>query len=305
MGFPAWRTAIPGNRVELGATESPKDRLGGGADDGAGVTEGRSLFGGLLRLFRKAEPPCEGGLTLRVGSLTITGNFRDNNEDGLFADAANRFWLVADGMGGQSAGERASQLALELIPKKLELIDFEAGGPDDAVRVIDEAIQQANFEIMALGELDAKFHNMGTTVTFIVRVGSRVFVGGVGDSRIYRWRDDVIEQITKDHSLVQALIDAGTLTPEEALHHRYRNVLYRYLGTKEGSSATNPAQLDLKRGDRFLMCTDGVTGGINDEKIAEILAGATDPQAAAESVVRAAEAGGSKDNITSLVIFVE
>jgi protein phosphatase len=244
-------------------------------------------------------------MKFRSGCLSITGNFRENNEDNSHVDPQQRFFLVADGMGGQSAGERASSLAMEIIPKKLETLDFRKADSEQTVRLIDEAVSQANFEIMALGELDSKLHNMGTTLTFLVQAGGTCFVGGVGDSRTYLLRDGKLQLLTTDHSLTQALLDSGTLTPEEAATHRYRNVLYRYLGTKEGGTGTNPKQVVTQPGDRWLMCSDGVTGGVSDDELRSLMGQGHDPQAIAENVVRAAEAGGSKDNITCLVVFTE
>ena len=243
-------------------------------------------------------------MKFRVGHLSIVGK-RDNNEDAFFVDPSSRFFLVADGMGGQSAGERASGLATEIVPQKLGQLDFNKATPEQTVKLIDEAVSQANYEIMALGELDSKLKNMGTTLSFIVQVAGTMFVGGVGDSRVYLQRGGKLEQLTTDHSLTQALVDAGTLTPEEAANHRYRNVLYRYLGCKEGGQGTNPKQVRPQVGDKYLLCSDGVTGGADDAKLAELLAAGTDPQATAESIVQAATDGGSKDNITGVVIFVE
>lgn len=243
-------------------------------------------------------------MKLRVGWLSIVGK-RENNEDSYFVDPRYRFFLVADGMGGQSAGERASGLAMEFIPKKLEQIDFEKSSPEQTTKTIDDAVSQANYEIMALGELDPKLKNMGTTVTFVVQVGETMFVGGVGDSRVYHLHAGKLHQLTTDHSLTQALMDAGTLTAEEAVNHRYKNVLYRYLGCKDGGMGTSPRQIRPQAGDRLLICTDGVTGGADDPIIAKILSSGTDPQKTAEAIVQAATDGGSKDNITGVVIFVE
>jgi protein phosphatase len=243
-------------------------------------------------------------MKLRVGHLSIVGK-RDNNEDAYFVDAQQRFFLVADGMGGQSAGERASSLAMEIVPQKLQLMDFSKSNGDLTIKQIDDAVSQANYEIMALGELDSKLKNMGTTIAFLVQTGGVIFAGGVGDSRVYLLRNGALDQLTTDHSLTQALLDAGTLTPEEAVNHRYKNVLYRYLGCKEGGQGTNPKQLQPKVGDRFLLCTDGVTGGASDETLARLLAQNSDPQKAADAIVQAATDGGSKDNITGVVIFVD
>lgn len=240
---------------------------------------------------------------VRWGAVSITGNYRENNEDRCYADSEGRFFLVADGMGGQAAGEKASELATELIPEKLDQqIDFASDGPDQVIAAIDDAVAYANAEIMALGELDANYRNMGTTVAFLVAAGETVYVGGVGDSRGYLLRDGNFEQLTTDHSLTQALVDAGTISKEDAASHRYRNVLYRYLGTKEGGTGTEPRQLMPRPEDRYVLCSDGVTDGIDPEKIRELLASHDDPREAAETIVQAALDGGSKDNITCVVV---
>jgi protein phosphatase len=111
-----------------------------------------------------------------------------------------------------------------------------------------------------------------------------------------------MEQVTTDHSLTQALLDAGTITPEEAENHRYRNMLYRYLGCKEGGAGTNAERVDLIAGDRYVICSDGVCDGLDDEGIKRLALEVDDPQAAAENIVQAALDGGSKDNVTCIVL---
>lgn len=243
-------------------------------------------------------------MKLRVGHLSIVGK-RDNNEDACYVDPQKRFFLVADGMGGQSAGERASSLAMEIVPQKLQLMDFNRATAEQAIKAIDDSVNQANYEIMALGELDAKLRNMGTTIVFLIQVAGTMYAGGVGDSRVYLLRDGNLEQLTTDHSLTQALLDAGTLTPEEAANHRFKNVLYRFLGCKEGGQGTTPTQVQPRVGDKFLLCSDGVTGGADDEVLARIMSEGTDPQKTAEAIVQAATDGGSKDNITGVVVFID
>lgn len=243
-------------------------------------------------------------MKLRAGWLSIVGK-RENNEDAYYVDPQSRFFLVADGMGGQSAGERASGLAVEIIPKKLQRLDFEKATPDQTTTLIDDAVTEANFEIMALGETDPKLKNMGTTISYIVQVGGTFYVGGIGDSRVYQLRGGKLQQLTTDHSLTQALIDAGTLTAEEAVNHRYKNVLYRYLGCKEGGTGTAPKFFRPQTNDRFLICSDGVTGGVDDSTIERILSSGDDPQQTIEDIIQAASDGGSKDNITGVVIFVD
>ena len=245
-------------------------------------------------------------LAVRWGAVSITGDYRENNEDRCLADSAGRFFLVADGMGGQCAGEKASEMAIELISKKLEQqVDFSRGDSQEIMSAIDQAVSHANGEIMALSELDSDYHNMGTTIALVVRVGDRFYVAGIGDSRVYLLRGGQIQKLTKDHSLTDALLEAGTITEEEAARHRYRNVLYRYLGTKEGGTGAKAQAVDLQPGDRFLLCSDGATDGLKDVDLSGFLAGEDDPQEVASAIVKAAQEAGSRDNITCLTIFAD
>lgn len=268
----------------------------------------------IQHLWSRAEPkngPVErprrtsSGTPLRWGAVSITGNFRKNNEDNYHVDDDSRFFLVADGMGGQSAGERASELAIELISQKLtQAVDFNRSSKSEIVAAVDAAVGHANMEIMALGELESTCRNMGTTIAYIVAAAGRLYAGGVGDSRVYLLRDTDLQQLTRDHSLTQALLDAGTITVEEAATHRYKNVLYRYLGSKDGGTGTDPREIAPLPGDRYMICSDGVTDGATTDTVAEILHKENDPQKAAEAIVKAAEEGGSKDNITCIVVYV-
>lgn len=245
-------------------------------------------------------------LAVRWGAVSITGDFRENNEDRCLADTSGRFFLVADGMGGQCAGEKASEMAIELISKKLEqTVDFERDEASKVSAGIDQAVSHANMEIMALSELEPEFHNMGTTIAMLVRAKDRFYVAGIGDSRVYLLRSGQIQKLTKDHSLTDALLDAGTITEEEAARHRFRNVLYRYLGTKEGGTGAKAVPVDLQKGDRFLLCSDGATDGLNDKEIGNLLVGQNDPEQTAKAIVAGAQQAGSRDNITCVVVFVD
>lgn len=245
-------------------------------------------------------------ISIKTGYLSITGNFRENNEDNYYVDEQGRFFIVADGMGGQNAGERASAIAVDVIPKTLlERLDFNSGSKTQTVAAIDSAVETANSEIMSLSEADAAARNMGTTVVLLVNTGHHLYVGGVGDSRVYQLRDGKLSQLTEDHSLTHALLKAGTITAEEAKTHRYRNVLYRYLGTKDGATGTDALEILPASGDRYFLCSDGVTDGIEDDIITGLLSEGDDPQAIAEALVKAALDGGSRDNITAMVLIVE
>ena len=240
------------------------------------------------------------------GFDSITGNFRENNEDRCLADPQGRFFLVADGMGGQAAGEKASQLAADLFAEKIaQLTDFDSDPSETVIKSIDEAVAYANQRIIRLSEENSTYHNMGTTIAFIVVVAGKFYVGGIGDSRVYQLRGGKLQQLTTDHSLTQALLDAGTISASDAETHRYRNVLYRYLGTTEGGTGTEPEQILPKAGDRYVLCSDGVTDGLNNDSLSALLQEKDDPQEMAETIVRQAEKEGSKDNITCMVLHVE
>ncbi|MEM9701262.1 MAG: protein phosphatase 2C domain-containing protein [Planctomycetota bacterium] len=245
-------------------------------------------------------------IQMRVGLVSITGNFRKNNEDSAYVDPNGRFVIVADGMGGQAAGEKASAMAVEMIPEALsKSLDFKRADKQEVSELLDRAVSDANAEIMAAGALDPESNQMGTTVVFLVAAGGLLHIGGVGDSRVYRLRSGELKQLTTDHSLVQALVEAGTIKPEEAATHRYKNVLYRYLGSKEGGQGACVRSLEAKYGDRFLLCSDGVTDGLDGDPLRDLLAAKDEPQTVAERVVKAAEEGGSKDNITCAIVDIQ
>ncbi len=243
-------------------------------------------------------------VVFQIGHVSITGNYRDNNEDCCVVDKQQRYAIVADGMGGQSAGERASALAIELIPRRLEqLLDFEKANAKSVNEAMEKSIAYANSEIIALSETDPGMRNMGTTVVMMTRVNDRFFFIGVGDSRAYEFRGGKLRQMTVDHSLTQALMDAGTISPNEAKTHRYRNVLYKYLGSRDGATGGTAIEVAPKSGDRFLLCSDGLTDGLNDSEIAQLMSTQDDAQKLAEILVEAALQGGSRDNITALAVI--
>jgi protein phosphatase len=146
---------------------------------------------------------------------------------------------------------------------------------------------------------------MGTTVVLAQFCKDKVYVTGIGDSRAYRLRDGHLEKLTKDHTLADALFEAGTITEDELPHHKFKNVLYLYLGSKDARTGPEDFRvLDVKTGDRFIMASDGLTGVVSDDAIKEILATVADPQQAAILLKDLALENDSKDNITCLVIHV-
>ncbi|MCZ2342331.1 MAG: protein phosphatase 2C domain-containing protein [Bacteroidales bacterium] len=244
---------------------------------------------------------------LNIGKCSLLGNYRDNNEDSIevkqFPDLV--VTVVADGMGGQAAGEIASKRAIEIIPRELRK-NLASNLNADAVKaVIRKAIVTANEEIMAMGALDKDMKNMGTTVVMAVwRKGGELFVAGVGDSRAYLVREGAIQQLTVDHSLAQALVEAKTISAEEAKSHRFKNVLWKYLGSKEVGEGPEVIVIPLQAGDRFLMCSDGLSGVVNDEGLLGFIKDQTDMQQCAEGLGQFALDSGSRDNVSTIMLEV-
>lgn len=247
-------------------------------------------------------------LTLNIGKCTLLGNYRENNEDSIEVKSFPEMTvcLVADGMGGQAAGEIASKRAVEVIPRELRRNLQPQVGQDDACKVVRRAVVQANEEIIAMGALDRDLKNMGTTVVLTVwRKGSSVmYVAGVGDSRCYLVDGQKIKQLTVDHSLAQALVEAKTISEEEAREHRFRNVLWKYLGSKEVGEGPEVRVEKLRSGDRYLLCTDGLSGVVPDEKLLAFVKEHTDVQECADGLGQLALDAGSRDNVSCIVIEI-
>ncbi len=247
-------------------------------------------------------------LSLNIGKCSLLGNYRENNEDAIDVKQFPELTvcIVADGMGGQNAGEIASRLAIDVIPRELRKNLSTATGANDVIKTtIRRAIVQANEEIMARGALDRDLKNMGTTVVLALwRKGTELFIAGVGDSRAYMVRSRKITQMTVDHSLAQALVQAGTISAADAREHKFKNVLWKYLGSREVGEGPEVAVEALQAGDRFLLCTDGLTGAVPDDKILQFMLSQPDAQACADGLGQLALDCGSRDNVSCIVIDV-
>ncbi len=239
--------------------------------------------------------------TLRWGAVTHEGQLRTQNEDNHHAGEG--LFVVADGMGGHQAGEVASEMAVSRLDARLPA--GQVGSRDDLVAAINEA----NVEIY-----NASLHNpdqsgMGTTITAIAVVddpldGEVLAVANVGDSRGYVLRHGRLRQVTIDHSFVQELVAKGAITAAEARHHPRRNIVTRALGI-EPYVRVDSWTMPIIRGDRFLLCSDGLVDEVDDSVIQELLvANPDDPTAAAQALVDAANASGGRDNITAVVVDV-
>jgi protein phosphatase len=247
-------------------------------------------------------------LALNIGKCSLLGNYRENNEDSIdvkvFPDMT--VCLVADGMGGQAAGEVASKRSIEIVPREMKKHLTTSMGNDETKNVVRRAIVQANEEIMAMAALDRELKNMGTTIVVTLwRKGSSIlYVAGMGDSRVYQIRARKIEQLTVDHSIAQALVEAKTISAAEARTHRYRNVLWKYLGSQEVGEGPEVKVVQLQAGDRYLLCSDGLSGVVSDEQIMTFVKDKAVVQECADGICQLALDQGSRDNISAVVIEV-
>jgi serine/threonine protein phosphatase PrpC len=235
-------------------------------------------------------------MRVRVGARTDVGRVRERNEDSYLVQ--DPLYVVADGMGGHRGGDVASSMILE----SLEGVELP---PDDLLASLVEEIKKANVEVLRRGESDKDLHGMGTTLTAFLTDDDRAYVAHVGDSRAYLLRDGAIQRLTRDHTLVERMVEQGRLRPDQARDHPQQNILTRVLGVEDDVEVDDLTLEPIQPGDRVLLCTDGLTHMVDDEEIEQILKDEADPQAACDLLVEAALAAGGEDNITVLVLDIE
>ena len=233
---------------------------------------------------------------LRAGGATDTGLVRDHNEDRYLAD--ERLFAVADGVGGHKAGEVASQTAVETLQREFT---------EPTTDALIDAVKTANRTVWNLAETNSDQRGMGTTLTAVALVEDgdeeRLAIVNVGDSRAYLLQQGQLEQLTEDHSLVEQLVREGQLTPEEAQVHPQRSIITRALGL-DPEVEVDSWELTPYKGDRLLLCSDGLTNEVTDEEIATTLRTVSDPEEAAKQLVDEARDHGGSDNITCVVVDV-
>ena len=231
-------------------------------------------------------------LTLRYAVRSDTGLVRDTNQDSAYAGP--RLLAIADGMGGHAGGDVASSVAIGALAP---LDDDSAGG--DLIEALRTAMATANDRLREIADDNPRLAGMGTTVTALLKAGGKLGLGHIGDSRAYLLRDGELAQITHDHTLVQTLVDEGRITPEQATTHPQRSMLMRAL---DGHSEIEPdlSVRELRAGDRYLLCSDGLSGVVSEATMADALA-EPDVRAAADRLVELALRGGGPDNITVIV----
>jgi PPM family protein phosphatase len=268
-------------------------------------------------------------VTIACGALTHQGKVRTNNEDHFlvarlaksmqicmtslknsgetrFSDEDGYLMVVADGMGGAAAGERASALAVESVEKfALNTLKWflrmEKADESILLSELRRGLELADRAVVDEAEADARFYGMGTTLTMTYSVGRELYIVHAGDSRAYLFRDGHLEQVTSDHTLVQLLISGGAISPEDAKTHARRNIVTNVIGGPSAGVHAEIHKIQLEDDDVVLLCSDGLSEPVEDALIAETLAKVSDPDDAAHQLVALALDRGGPDNVTAIV----
>ena len=243
--------------------------------------------------YRSTQRTRKGAVT-KYGSRTDIGSVREQNEDSLIVRSP--LFVVADGMGGHAAGEVASEIAVRTI---------EELAPDHAdAEALGRAVEAANRDIINAALEGKGREGMGTTVTAAILEGNRLVIAQVGDSRAYLLHNGQLSQLTRDHSLMANMIEAGQITPEEARFHPSRSVITRALGN-DPDTVPDLYEINVEEGDRLLLCSDGLYSMLEDDEIAAVMRRVPDPQRCATTLTNGAIAAGGFDNITVIIADAE
>jgi PPM family protein phosphatase len=232
-------------------------------------------------------------------AVSHVGKIRSNNQDSGYA--GRHLFVVADGMGGHAGGDVASAIAT----KRIAEADEAFAAAVDAESALQSALIAANSLLAETVFEHSELTGMGTTVSGILRVGNQVALAHIGDSRIYLFRDGKLEQVTADHTFVQRLVDSGRITPEEAAVHPRRSVLMRVLGDVDAAPEIDTKILDTRAGDRWLLCSDGLSSYVSEDKIGQILATVRTSQGAADRLVKESLDHGAPDNVTVIIADID
>lgn len=240
---------------------------------------------------------------MRGQFLTDTGQVRGHNEDagGIFYNAAGQFMaVIADGMGGHQAGDVASQMALKLIGEKWQESN-ELSSPEETKEWLVQAITDVNETVYQHAQNNEECHGMGTTIVIAVCIDDVATIAHIGDSRCYMFNEAGFQQITEDHTLVNALVQSGQISKKDAQEHPRKNVVLKALGTEDQVTA-DVISIGFEQGDKLLLCSDGLTDKMEDEEIAERLKQDGDLHDAAEQLINLANERGGEDNISLIII---
>ena len=234
-------------------------------------------------------------LAMHYAARTDVGLTRANNQDSGYAGP--HLLLVADGMGGAAGGDIASSIAVG----RLAALDEEALGPDEALDELKNAISEAHALIVGRARNDPELSGLGTTVTALLRTGSTLMMAHIGDSRAYLLRNGAFDQVSTDHTFVQHLVDTGRLSVADAENHPKRNLILRVLGDVDANTPVDISVRETKPGDRWMLCSDGLSGVVSRDTMHTTLLEVEDPGDCADALVSLALAAGAPDNVTCII----
>lgn len=243
--------------------------------------------------------------TIVHAGLTDPGRVRAGNEDAWAADSAQGLYIVADGMGGHNAGEIAAQLVVESLPKLMQKRSGSLMPRTSAAiaRRLRSAVSRLSRDVYDKARAEPDLYGMGATVVAVMLHGDEAIVVHMGDSRAYLLRDGRLRLLTKDHSVIQILLDAGHITPEQAQFHPDRNRITASIGMP-GDPTPDSRRVHLKVGDKLLLCTDGLANMIHDLHIGQLMDQQEPPETICRTLIDAANAAGGDDNITAVLLEV-
>ncbi|WP_158867357.1 PP2C family protein-serine/threonine phosphatase [Leifsonia sp. AG29] len=234
----------------------------------------------------------------RAAAVSHVGKIRSNNQDSGYA--GRELFVVADGMGGHAGGDVASAIAVNRIKEA----DREYETPAEAEFALQSALIAANSLLAETVFEHPELTGMGTTVSAMVRVGDQLAIAHIGDSRIYRFRDGELTQVSTDHTFVQRLVDSGRITEEEAMVHPRRSVLMRVLGDVDASPEIDTWSLDTRPGDRWLICSDGLSGVVKHDDLRAALSSKDGPRQVADKLLKLSLDAGAPDNVTVVIVDI-
>jgi serine/threonine protein phosphatase PrpC len=237
--------------------------------------------------------------TQKSAAVSHVGKIRSNNQDSGYA--GSYLFVVADGMGGHAGGDVASAIAVRRISE----VDQRYTSAHDAAFALQSSLIAANSLLAETVFEHNELTGMGTTVSGILRVDNQIAIAHIGDSRIYRFRGGKLEQISTDHTFVQRLVDSGRITPEEAAVHPRRSVLMRVLGDVDAAPEIDTNVYDTAPGDRWMICSDGLSSYVTDDKMQHVLATFPSTQEAAEKLVKESLDQGAPDNVTVVLVDID
>jgi PPM family protein phosphatase len=235
----------------------------------------------------------------KSAAVSHVGKIRSNNQDSGYA--GNTLFVVADGMGGHAGGDVASALTI----KHIASIDRAFTSAPEAEQALRGALIAANAVLADTVYEHSELTGMGTTVSGLVLVGHEVAIAHIGDSRIYLMRDGDLRQVTADHTFVQRLVDSGRITEEEAAVHPRRSVLMRVLGDVDATPEIDTAVIKTQPGDRWLLCSDGLSSYVSDSTLSAVLVADNDAEEAANTLVKESLDNGAPDNVTVIVVDID